>query len=403
MNIIFLLLQMSEDETASNMYNDLIEEYRINGHNVTVMAPWDKKTVLGQERGVRTLRVNALPTQNIKSMIKKGVGLALLPRFYKRAYKKHLKNEKFDWIFMPTPPITLIDFVSYVKGRTGAKFYLILRDIHPQSAASIGLIKNKQMYNYLERRAKKGYQVADLIGCMSHGNIEFIANRYTDLDKSKLVLLYNWMKFEEYSKPKVDIRGKYNLGDKVVVLFGGTIGLGQRVENIFDLARHYSSNDSVVFLIVGRGVKKDYLEELVTQAKLKNVRFVDYLPRNEYMDFVKTADIGLISINENYKVPTCPSKAISYMSLKIPMFAMINPNSDYGIFIEDDAKAGYWVVGGDKENTYSQFDKLVTDAKLRKEMGENGYAFYKENLTSEKIYSEIMKQIGNCLSRQRRG
>lgn len=393
MNILFLLLQMSEDEAASNMYSDLIEEFRANGHIVTVMAPWEKKTELRRERSVKTLRVNALPTQNIKSMVKKGIGLAMLPRFYKKAYKKYLKDEVFDWIFMPTPPITLVDFVSYVKKRTRAKFYLILRDIHPQSAASIGLIKNRQMYNYLKRRARRGYKIADLIGCMSQGNIEFIANRYPNLDKSKLVLLYNWMRFEEYVEPKVDIRGKYDLGDRVVVLFGGTIGLGQRVENIFDLAKHYSSNDSVVFLIVGRGVKKDYLEELVKHANINNVRFVDFLPRDEYMDFVKTADIGLISINENYKVPTCPSKAISYMSLKIPMFAMINPNSDYGNFIEDDAKAGYWVVGGDKENTYNKFDKLVTDAELRTEMGNNGYKFYEENLTSEKIYSEIIRQI----------
>lgn len=385
---------MAEEGQGSNMYTDLIEEFHNNGHDVTIMAPSNNGEIYKTtERGLEVVRVNAMPTQNIKNLIRKGVGLAMLPYFFKKAYKQHLRNQEFDWIIMPTPPITLVDFVTYVKKETQAKFYLILRDIHPQSAASISLIKNKQMYNYLERRASKGYHIADKIGCMSQGNIDFIRTNYPSIDPEKVVLLYNWQKeSKQQTNGEDDIRKKYNLDNKIVALFGGTIGYGQRVENLYDLAKHYRERKEVVFLIVGRGVEKDRLELMAKEENLTNMMFLDFLPRDDYLTLVSSADIGLISINENYKVPTCPSKAVAYMALGIPVFAMINPNSDYGDFIQNSG-AGYWAVGNDKENVYNNFDKIASSDALRKQMSKAGRAFYLKELTSEVAFKTMINQM----------
>ena len=397
MNVLFLML--SYPPGSSNMYSDLAEEFKNHGHKVTIMAPIIKsyREVIYHENGYDVVRVKTPPTQGVPNLIKKGIALALMPYNYKRVYKKYLVINKFDLILMPTPPITLVDFVSYVKRRTNATFYLILRDIHPQSVTSIGLIKYEFMYNYLERRAKKGYQMADLIGCMSQGNINYIAKTYPSLNKDKLVLLMNWQKDVGYSKPKTNIREKFNFQGKLLVLFGGNIGLGQKIENIIDLAEHYSDNDNIIFLVIGKGIKKDTMKQMAEEKNLKNIKFIDFMPRDEYLDFIKSVDIGLISINEEYKVPTCPSKAVSYMSLKIPIFAMINPNNDYGEIIEK-AGAGYWAVGNDKNRVYTLFDKMCNDETLRKKMGENGYNFYLANLTSEMAYKTIINQINEAKS-----
>ena len=394
MRILFLLLELSPETTASAMYPDLMEELKKHGHEITVMAPSvnSATTTLQTEHRFQVLRVKSIPIVGVHNLIKKGIGMALLPYFFKKAYKKYLNNQKFDWIFLPTPPITLIDFVSYIKQKSGAKFYLILRDIHPQSAASIGLIKHKFMYNYLAKRAKIGYTIADKIGCMSQGNIDFIATNYPELNRQKLVLLMNWQKNEKYSEPQENIREKYHLQDKILALFGGNIGYGQRIENIHFLAKHYKDRSDVVFLVVGKGVKKTALQKMIEEDNLKNVIFFNFLPRDEYLNFIKSVDIGLISISEKYTVPTCPSKAVSYMSLKIPIMAMINYDNDYGTIIEN-AGAGFWTEGDKKEKIVALFDKLLGSSELRKKMGENGYKFYLENLTSEHAYNTVIKEI----------
>ena len=127
MKILFLMLQLAEEKAGGGMYVDLAKQFKDGGHDVTIMAPDNEhaKTYLREEHGMRVLRVNSKATQGVSSMVKKGLALATLQHYYKKAYNKHLKGESFDWIIMPTPPITLSGFVGYVKMKTGAKFSLV--------------------------------------------------------------------------------------------------------------------------------------------------------------------------------------------------------------------------------------------------------------------------------------
>jgi glycosyltransferase involved in cell wall biosynthesis len=327
-------------------------------------------------------------------MFKKGIALATLSHYFKLGYEKYLTKEKFDWIVMPTPPITLSGFVKYVKKRAEAKFYLILRDIHPQSIWSIGLLHNKLEYKFLDKKARTGYQIADLIGCMSKGNIDFIHNQYPGMKMGKGVLLYNWVTEPPQSEPDPTLRPRLGLDSKFVALFGGNLGRGQRIENIVFLAEHYKNVQDIVFLIVAKGVEKNHLQRIVDEKQLKNIRFMDFMPQKDYLNLTKTVDLGLVSINENYSVPTCPSKAISYMAAGVPVFAMINPNSDYGQWIED-AGAGFWAVGSDYEHVVSLFDKLYADASLRRAMSAAGRDYYVAHCTPERAYETMIEQMKN--------
>jgi glycosyltransferase involved in cell wall biosynthesis len=394
MKILFTLLSLPKDIKSGGMYLDMTQRFAADGHKVTIIAGSDCETTFKEEIGMMVLRVHSLPILYVKNLIKKGVGMALLPWAFKRAYKKYLKDETFDWIVMPTPPITLIDVVKHIKKKSGAKLYMVLRDIHPQSSASLGEIKFKWMVNYLYRRSDLGYRLSDVVGCMSPANITFIQKEHKIPASTRCTVLYNWMNYHPYVNDDFsELRTKYNLEGKYVVLFGGNLGLGQCVENIADLANHYLSNDDIRFVVIGKGVKKDDLHQMAVEQNLTNMIFMDFMPREDYLRFVKSADLGLISIHGNNAAPTCPSKALSYMSLKIPILALINKNNDYGQILEEKAKAGYWAVASDKERVYYLFDKLYCDARLRKEMGENGYRFFCENLTTDKVYAEMIRQM----------
>lgn len=394
MKILFVLLKAPVSLENSGMYPDLIKQFADNGHEVTVIGGSTEPTRIYSECGVKIISVKSLPVLYVKNLIFKGIAMATLPWYFKSAYKKFLNNEVFDWIVMPTPPITLIDVVKYIKKKSGAKLYTILRDIHPQSSASLGEIKYKWMERYLYRRSDIGYRVSDIIGCMSPENINFIKREHNIPNSTKCRILYNWMNYVPYhDEESGDLRIKYKLADKFVVVFGGNLGLGQCVDNIADLAKHYLSNEQIRFVIIGKGVKKEYLKNLADQNNLTNMIFLDFMPRDEYLNFVKSADLGLISIHGNNAAPTCPSKILSYMSLKIPVLALINKNSDYGTIFLDQPGAGFWAVASDKEIVYAHFDKLYADSELRRQMGENGYKFYSKYLTTEKAYSEMLKHM----------
>lgn len=388
------MLDLPTDPRSSNLYLDLALEFHENKHDIYIIAPssHDQNTVLKKEKGVQVLRVRTLKQIGVSSKIKKGIAQVLLPYQYKNAYKKYLSEIDFDLILMPTPPITLIDLALYVKKKTKAKLYLILRDIYPQAAVDTGLINSKLVYTFFRYLEKKTYNNSDIIGCMSQGNIDYVINNNPLLSIEKLVLLPNWQKAFSLENMNNDIRLKFNLQDKYIVLFGGNIGYGQKVENIILLAKHYQYNKNIVFLVIGNGVKKKYLQQMTVDNKLDNIMFMDGLPRDEYLQFVAKADIGLITIDDRFTVPTIPSKTTSYFCLKLPVLAIIDAYTDYGKILEE-SKGGLWSVGGDDKSLFNNFDKLFANPKLREEMGLNGYKYFEEHLASNLAYSNIIKQF----------
>ena len=417
MKILFLTIGIPQlgEKGSGGFYADMIQELAHQGHEVTAIAPAlpFQETKVYQEGKIRVLRVKLLPIIGNLPTYKKIIGVLMMNPRYKRAYKKYLQGEKFDWVLMPTPPSSLVDVVEYIQKKSEAKFYIILRDIHPESKRRFPTHETlqrtdvydeckkpysagKMMYSYLYKKSQRGYKKADLIGCMSPGNIDFVKQIAPYVDDKKVVLLPNWYSespLVEYDKKS--IREKYGLTGKFVAIFGGTIGEGQAVWNIATLAKKYLNNPDVVFLIVGRGVKMAVLEEMASTDELTNMKFLNYMPREEYEGLLNTADLGIITIDEKFPVPTCPSKVIGYMALHQPVIAMINKGSDYGEFYIDKPGCGLWSAGLDNEKMFSNFDWLYTHPEERKRMGEAGYKYYKEHFSVKVIAEELEKQLLN--------
>lgn len=74
-------------------------------------------------------------------MIEKGINMMLIQQRYIRAIRTFYNQVKFDLVLYPTPPITFLKVVEYVKKRDGAQSYLMLKDIFPQNAVDIGMMK----------------------------------------------------------------------------------------------------------------------------------------------------------------------------------------------------------------------------------------------------------------------
>ena len=80
------------------------------------------------------------------------------------------------------------------------------------------------------------------------------------------------------------------------------------------------------------------------------------------------------------------------MNFKLPILAIIDSHTDYGKIL-DETRSGLWSVGGDNESLFNNFDLLYSDANLRKEMGENGYQYFINDLTSENAYQRIINSL----------
>lgn len=396
MRILFLTISVPDMSGSSNMYASLIREFSRNGHSVCVVAPVADGTgtrLSDEGENLRILRVKSLPLFGV-NLVRKGIANVLLPFIYQRAINKHLRGENFDLIVTPTPPITFADVVARMKKRCGAKTYLILRDIFPQNAVDLGFMKKWwPLYWHFRRQEKKLYRVCDKIGCMSQGNIDYIRAHNPSVPAEKLHILENFQTVESARQAPSDnsrsLKSQYGVGGKFVVVFGGNMGVPQKLENVLALAKACETDyPDVAFLLIGKGVQQARIRRLIDEMHCGNVVLRDFVPYQDYQRLVAECDIGLISLNERFTIPNIPSKTLSYFNLRLPVLASIDAATDYGKLL-DKIDAGLWSLAGDVPAFKANFDRLYRDPALRARMGENGRRYLETHMT-EKIACRVI-------------
>ena len=399
MNVLYLSISSLSHMSKHSISLDLLREFKRNGHNVYAVAGIEKKenkdTYLAEEDGCKILRVK-IGENKKANLIRKGLTTLLLPRYFISAIKKYFSDVKFDLVLYPTPPITHFKTVKYIKKRDGAKTYLLLKDIFPQNAVDIGMMKKNGLkgiiYKHFRRVEKKLYAISDMIGCMSQANVDYVLRHNPEIDKSKVEICTNSIEYENKSvnnEQRVALREKYNIPlDKKVFVYGGNLGKPQGIPFLMDCLKVEKDNKEAFFLIVGDGTEFNKLKTFIDENKFTNVKLMARIPKEDYDRMVAACDVGMIFLDHRFTIPNFPSRLLSYIQAGLPVLACTDPNTDIGQVIVDGG-FGWWC----ESNDVQAFSELVNNACKAdlKAMGEKGTQYLLDNYTSAKGY-EIIKE-----------
>lgn len=398
MNVLFIFSRHATDPRDSTLTKDLSDEFAKQGVNVYVMTMLEKNknqdTSFKLENGYHVLRVKTGNYFNCKTRVEKVKTILTMPNQFVAAAKEYLSEVKFDLIIAHTPFVSSQKIITPLKKMFDCPAHLILWDIFPQNAWDIGIIKNKLLFKYFKRSEVKMLTAYDHIWCMSDGNVDYMKQHYPELRYLTIDRLYNSSQIK--ALPDIDreqIRSKYGYtSEDIIAIFGGNMGVPQRLENILELAKRAKD---IKFLFVGSGTETSVIIELANRLKLDNVQFISQVPRADYEALTYGADIGLVSLDQRFTVPNFPSKTTDYFKLQLPIFASLDSGAakDYGYFLTDIAKAGRFAQAGDHESVFNEFIKLCSDTNLRKQLGKNGRRFYEDCLSSESAYEKIVNRL----------
>jgi len=379
------------------MYTCLVHQLAAMGHDVRVVAPtFESATRVGNEGGITILRVKS-GTIFKTGVIEKGLNTLLLNVRYANAMKATWHDWSPEWLISVTPPITLGPFLKTLKKKHKARLYLILRDIFPQNAKDLGMIRDPITFSYFRIRERNLYKICDIIGCMSPGNILYLKKQDPDIFSRKKVMYFpNWIQptpAEFYLKEDRSFHKQYGLEDKFVVLFGGNFGKPQRIEFILALADRVKFLEDVCFCFVGDGTEKNKLKSLAEKMKLHNVLIFDRLPRDDYQALIHDADIGLVNLSEKFTIPNIPSRTFGYWDASLPVLAATDVNTDLNDAFLKKYNGGLWVQTGKIDDYMKQFMQLYSDQEKRKILGQNGRQAVIRNFSVQKAAERLLDQI----------
>lgn len=396
MNVLYVSTVFPKSDESSTIYTDLAETLSARGHSVTVVAADEKKkstgTKLSQERNCTVLRVR---TGNIYDVgiLEKGISVLTMEPIMKFAIKKYLKGKHFDLILFEAPPVTLSGVVETAKNLFHAPAFLMMKDIFPQNAVDIGMIKKGSLVEHFFRAKEKNlYKTADNIGCMSEGNRNYIA-KHNQVPLQKLSIFPNTKKIKPIPKKQIEIRDKYNIPrDKVVFVFGGNMGKPQGMDFLAKGIQKAAEVDKAFFVLVGRGTERERTKEFLKGCS--NAVILDNLPRDEYETLISSCDVGIVSLDYRFTIPNYPSRILSYMEYAMPVLASTDRNTDFRDLIEESG-CGYWCESGSLPCFVKRVKRFCDDSTERQKMGLAGREYVEMHFSVKKS-AELLEMFVDC-------
>jgi hypothetical protein len=339
---------------------DLAIEFSRQGHKITAMiaAPELKSPWLIEDLdSVQVLRLRS-PSARGRRYLTRTLSEILMP--YSMLWGLQLSplaRMKFDAIIWYSPTIFLGPMIKTLKNRSGCPTYLIIRDIFPEWAWDVGLIRNKLVYSWFKSIANAQYMQADVIGIQTPGNKDYFLNRKGKQLNAQIEVLHNWLTDAPNVGCSLQVKRSKLVGRKIFV-YAGNMGVAQNVSVFCKLADRLKRRQDLGFLFIGRGSESAWLKKYY--GSLPNVVFWDEIDSEEIPGLYAQCQIGLVALDPRHKSHNIPGKFLSYMQAGLPVLACVNEGNDLVELIHARG-VGIAVVDGDFDKS---LDKAAIDILL---------------------------------------
>lgn len=315
---------------------DLAQEIVRQGHELTVLLPDSSLQAawsLDIYHGAQILRLKTPPIKDI-GYVRRVIGEILMPyAMRKNLRKSSLAAKNWEGVIWYSPSIFHGPFVKTLKQKGRSKGYLIIRDIFPDWAVDLGLMRRGPAYHFFAKIARTQYAVADIIGVQTAGNLPYFSKWQLKHPNRKLEVLPNWL--GHATKDRCTIRvSETALAGKTVFVYAGNMGIAQGMGIVIDLAARMAPRSDIGFLFVGRGSEVQNLKEKSHALGLKNVLFFDEINPDEIPDLYAQCHAGIVALDPRHKSHNIPGKFLTYMRSGLPVLANVNPGNDLAEIIK---------------------------------------------------------------------
>ncbi len=198
-----------------------------------------------------------------------------------------------------------------------------LRDLWPESIKAVGAMKDSAAIRLLERIEMFLYRRADRIVSVTHSFKDALIRR--GIDGRKIGIITNGVDLTHFQSCPKDAALSRELGLDGCYIAGyvGTHGMAHGLEALLDAAATLQQTPDAAdlrFLFLGNGAQKAALVERSQELGLRNVLFIDSVPKSEVSRYWSLLDVSIIHLRKTELFNSViPSKMFECMGMGIPV------------------------------------------------------------------------------------
>lgn len=294
-----------------------------------------------------------------------------------------------DLVWGTSPPIFQVVTAWGLAQLEGAKFLFEVRDLWPQFAIAVGVLKNPILIRMSEWLERFLYRRADRVIVNSPGFVAHVTGR----GAKRVELIPNGADSSMFdpSNHGTGFRRAHHLGDKFVALYAGAHGMSNDLGVVLDAAKLLADEKKIQIVFLGDGKEKPALQTCAEEMRLSNVTFLSSIPKSEMQNALAASDacIAILRPLEEYKT-TYPNKVFDYMAAGRPVVLAID-----GVIREvvEAAGCGLFVEPGNAAALAGAIRKLANDPKESRAMGLRGRTYLKKNFSREKMANKLVRLL----------
>lgn len=409
--VLMLTLVFGPDTVSTaNMMTELAHGLCERGHEVTVLTSMPhynpSQDVMANpnyragfpvlftdvdERGVRVIRVY-MPLKGQR------VWRRALDYFWFQALTLLIalfKVKRQDVVFVPSPPITLgINGFVLTKILKGELIYDV-RELWPDMPVRMGLIRNKFLIRLVYIVERFVYRNSRAITSIARSFIDSLASR--GVPRSNMHFTPNFVDVEWLIPGTKDnsFAQENQLQDKFLVFYAGNIGLSQGLDILVDVAKAFTADKAVLFLIIGDGAARPTLEKAIGSSGLHNIKMLPFQPYSRVPETYATADVCISPMQFGYSYDTVPSKIYTAMAAGRPVVAASEPDTETTTLLRESG-GGIVVTPESSTEMIEAIQQLRNSPELARSMGGKARQWIVDHYSQKAVintYDQVMRLV----------
>ena len=341
------------------------------GHDVTVVTSVYAKSDIRATRFIEDQEVEGVKLKVLNIMIDNKQGIlkriitfiqyALLSSWYALTLPA-------DVVVASSGPITVGIPALVARYLRGRKLVFEVRDLWPEAAIDLGVIRNRNLQRLSYWLERKCYQASSCIVTLSPGMSENIEKRF---HLGNTVSVPNSANIELFGRP-ADAQLPELFQTRKVALYSGNIGSVNNSELLFNGAIELirRGRKDIVIVLVGDGQLKEKLAEKTREEGLDNFILLGLVPKKTLATYVQHSLVSLVPLKGTPILDTSsPNKLFESMAAGVPVIQ--NTKGWIRTFL-DANRCGFTVDADDPRELVDTLEKLADTPGLREEMGARG-------------------------------
>jgi glycosyltransferase involved in cell wall biosynthesis len=371
--------QSATSQLLTDLAFDLAQDHEV--HILTSRQRYDDPTVyLPPYEVVNQVQIHRVWTSHFGRQRLLGRALDYLSFYLTAAWQLWRLARSGDVIIVKTDPPLMSIIASPIAKWRGAILVNWLQDIFPEIAVALGVIgkpgRMLQFLQWLRNRSLVNAKQNVVLG-------ERMANYLSSLGipQSQITVIPNWadgQAIQPLAAENNPLRTEWQLQDKFVVGYSGNLGRAHEFTTILEAAAQLINNSRIVFLFIGSGPQKRWLETEVTKRHLTNVLFQPYQPRERLGDSLTIPDVHLISLRPSLEGLIVPSKFYGIAAAGRPVLYLGDKEGEIPRLLRLH-QCGMTLAEGDSQGLVEVIKRLAETPEERLQLGRNARTLFEQH------------------------